>query len=314
VGLCATDLALYSGTYKAPHRLPLCFGHEWSGIVEDVGHTVQDLKPGDRVVGECSLWCGKCDLCSRNKNLCRHIEKFGITTDGAARTQVVVEERFLHRGKPAMDMGVLALAEPLAVAAKGIAAAADNDPEFVSRRILVLGGGMIGIACVAVLRLVYRCQAVALLDPVSARAARAQWFGAVPLVAPNQPYDQAVRGYGELYGRDGYDVVFETTGSEAAFTQALLQLNPAGTVVHFGFLEGASLALKLLVLKGASMIGSIGGSGMFDMIVAMLVEHADVLRNLVTHAFWAGDFPAAFAAAGDRESALKTQIRFSPAS
>src|SRR5215831_10775875 len=132
VGLCATDMALYSGTYKAPHKLPLCFGHEWSGIVEDVGYAVQNLRPGDRVVGECSLWCGKCDRCARNKNLCRSIEKFGITTDGAARTQVIVEERFLHRANSAMDMGVLALAEPLAVAAKGISAAADHDPDFAS--------------------------------------------------------------------------------------------------------------------------------------------------------------------------------------
>ena len=312
VGLCATDMALYSGTYKAPHKLPLCFGHEWSGIVEDVGYAVQNLRPGDRVVGECSLWCGKCDRCARNKNLCRSIEKFGITTDGAARTQVIVEERFLHRANSAMDMGVLALAEPLAVAAKGISAAADHDPDFASRRILVLGGGMIGIACVAVLRLVYRCQAVALLDPIGARAARAHWFGAVSLVAPNQPYDPAPREYGALYGHDGYDVILETTGSVAAFRQALLQLNPAGTVVHFGFLEGTNFSPKQLVLKGARMIGSIGGSEMFDTIVAMLAEHADVLGNLITHTFKAGDFTAAFATAGDRENALKTQITFSP--
>jgi threonine dehydrogenase-like Zn-dependent dehydrogenase len=307
-------MALYSGTYTAPHRLPLCFGHEWSGIVEDVGKCVQEIKPGDLVVGECSLWCGSCDLCARNKNLCRYIEKFGITTDGAARTRVILEERFLHRADSAMDMGVLALAEPLAVAAKGIASSAAGDPEFPSRRILVLGGGMIGIACVAVLRLLSRCQSVTLLDPVPARAKRAQWFGAVPLVASSSPDDQVMRDYGELYGRDGYDVIFETTGSEAAFTQGLTRLNPGGTAVHYGFLERASFSPKLLVLKGARIIGSIGGSEMFDTIVPMLVEHADVLRNLVTHTFRAGDFTAAFAAAVDRESALKTQITFSSAS
>jgi len=314
VGLCATDMALYSGTYKAPHRLPLCFGHEWSGIVEDVGQAVQKLRPGDRVVGECSLWCGKCDLCERNRNLCRHIEKFGITTDGAARTQVLVEERFLHRAGSAMDLGVLALAEPLAVAAKGIASVADSEPDFASRRILVLGGGMIGLACVAVLRFLHHCQTVALLDPIHVRAARAQWFGAVPLGATSGSWDQAVRGYGELYSREGYDVVFETTGSATAFTQALLQLKPAGTIIHFGFLEETSFSPRLLVLKGAKMIGTIGGSGVFETIVPMLAEHAEVLRNLVTQTFPASDFTAAFSAAADRESALKTQITFSLAS
>jgi threonine dehydrogenase-like Zn-dependent dehydrogenase len=92
----------------------------------------------------------------------------------------------------------------------------------------------------------------------------------------------------------------------------LLQLNPAGTVVHFGFLESVRFSPRLLALKGAKMIGSIGGSGTFENVVPMLVRHGDVLGKLITLTCDADDFTAAFASAVDRHSALKTQITFSP--
>lgn len=123
VGICASDMALFAGSYGAPHRRPVCFGHEWSGVVEAAGPQVQNLRPGDHVTGECSLWCGSCDRCRHNRNLCRYIEKFGITVDGAARAQVLLEERHLHRAAPDLDLSVLALAEPLAVCHQGLLAA-----------------------------------------------------------------------------------------------------------------------------------------------------------------------------------------------
>jgi L-iditol 2-dehydrogenase len=113
VGICATDLALYHGRYRAPHQNPVCFGHEWAGVVDAVGEEVEHLRPGDRVTGECSLWCGTCDGCRRNPNLCHQIEKFGITVGGAARGQILIDAKYLHRSVPDLEPAVLALAEPL---------------------------------------------------------------------------------------------------------------------------------------------------------------------------------------------------------
>lgn len=311
LGICATDLSLFSGTYTAPYKLPICFGHEWSGVVEEVGAGVRGLLPGDLVVGECSLSCGHCDLCRRNPNLCRNIQKFGITTDGAARTHVVVQERFLHRAEGALDMGVLALAEPLAVAARGVAAALHGDrPLFDGQRVLVLGGGMIGVACVAVLRLLHHCESVFLFDPIPSRSARAGLFGAQALTRTDVPQGVASNSYSDLYQPNGYDVVFETTGSPVAFAQSLQQLNPGGTVVHFGFLKEVTFAPKVLAIKGAHMVGSIGGSGMFEAVLPLVLEHAATFRELITNRFAADDFDAAFASASDRDGSLKTQLVF----
>ena len=57
------------------------------------------------------------------------------------------------------------------------------------------------------------------------------------------------------------------TLSPAGQKQALADVNPAGTIVHLGFLPEATFSPKLLTLKGARMVGSIGGSGMFETVV-----------------------------------------------
>ena len=61
VGLCGSDLGLYLGTYEGPKNYPLYFGHEWSGIVQSVGPEVTRLRVGDKVTGDCSLYCGTCE-------------------------------------------------------------------------------------------------------------------------------------------------------------------------------------------------------------------------------------------------------------
>jgi threonine dehydrogenase-like Zn-dependent dehydrogenase len=224
---------------------------------------------------------------------------------------VIVEEKFLHRVDSAIDMGVLALAEPLAVAARGVSSAADLvNSTLDGQRVLVLGGGMIGMACVAVLRFLYGCESVTLFDPIPSRSSRARLFGANSLAQSDVPEGVPLKNYADLNHRNGYDMVFETTGSHAAFTQSLEQVNPGGTIVHFGFLEEAMFAPKVLAIKGIRMFGTIGGSGMFQAILPVLIERADLLRCLITNTFAARDVEAAFASASNREASLKTQMVF----
>ncbi|MCD7907498.1 MAG: alcohol dehydrogenase catalytic domain-containing protein, partial [Clostridium sp.] len=116
VGICGSDIHLYKGTYNGPQNYPILFGHEWSGIVEKTGERVTKVKPGDKVTGDCSRYCGHCDHCSQDRNLCRTIEKFGITIDGASAEYIVRDQQYIYRADPSADLEVLALTEPIAVA------------------------------------------------------------------------------------------------------------------------------------------------------------------------------------------------------
>ena len=67
VAACGTDLEIYQGTMfyftSGLAHYPVIPGHEWSGEVLAVGENVHNVRPGDRVVGECTVACGRCEFC-----------------------------------------------------------------------------------------------------------------------------------------------------------------------------------------------------------------------------------------------------------
>ena len=74
-GICGSDLHEYQDGPVVipvkPHPItglmaPITLGHEYSGTVVDLGEGVTDVKIGDRVTGECPLFCGHCYFCTRN--------------------------------------------------------------------------------------------------------------------------------------------------------------------------------------------------------------------------------------------------------
>ncbi|MGK4001876.1 alcohol dehydrogenase catalytic domain-containing protein [Sorangium sp. So ce1036] len=62
--LCGSDLHIYNGHF--PQTRPLVLGHEFMGIVEEVGSDVRKLRPGNRVVVPFAVACGSCFFCERN--------------------------------------------------------------------------------------------------------------------------------------------------------------------------------------------------------------------------------------------------------
>jgi threonine dehydrogenase-like Zn-dependent dehydrogenase len=307
VGICATDLALFNGSYSAPHRTPICFGHEWAGVVEAVGPDVRHLRPGNRVTGECSLWCGACDRCKQNKNLCRRIEKFGITVDGAARDRVLLQERHLHLAPLDLGSDLLALAEPLAVCHQGLVAGGLGQEEHAPQRVLIIGGGMIGQGCALLARRMFGCD-VLLHDLQAARRKRAGDLGIQVLAG--LPVVEQGSDYGRLYEGDLFDLVVETTGAPAAFQQALRLVDPGGSIALLGFTGETAIMPKSLVIKAARLCGSIGGSGSFEAVLPWLAAHQGKARQLISHRYPAAKAEQAFEAARDRQNALKVQVSF----
>src|SRR5271165_602292 len=122
ISLCGSDYRLYDGTYSGPRQYPIRFGHEWAGHVVEIARGSK-FSPGDHVTGDCSMWCGGCDACESDKNLCRRIEKFGITVDGFSTSLRVVREKYLYADHLGLDSKLLALTELFAVARHGIRAA-----------------------------------------------------------------------------------------------------------------------------------------------------------------------------------------------
>ena len=101
VTLCGSDLHYYNHGRNGSILVkePLCLGHEVSGEVEQVGASVQDLKPGDKVAIECGVPCSKCETCQSGRyNLCPQLRFRG---SGAAfpHFQGSLQERVNHPAK-----------------------------------------------------------------------------------------------------------------------------------------------------------------------------------------------------------------------
>ena len=60
-GICGTDVHIYRNEYMSD--FPLIPGHEFGGVVVEVGSDVTDVRVGDRVAVDPNLYCGHCDFC-----------------------------------------------------------------------------------------------------------------------------------------------------------------------------------------------------------------------------------------------------------
>ena len=122
VGVCGTDLELLDGVVDPGYvRYPLVPGHEWSGLIEAVGPGVTALTPGQPVIAEGIIPDRTCAQCARgNTNLCLTYDEIGFTRAGAAADQLLLPAQVVHPLPPGADLAEAALAEPAAVAWRGI--------------------------------------------------------------------------------------------------------------------------------------------------------------------------------------------------
>jgi (R,R)-butanediol dehydrogenase/meso-butanediol dehydrogenase/diacetyl reductase len=125
-GVCGTDASEYAAgpiltPLDRPHpatgvRGPIVLGHEFIGVVEQVGGAVERFEPGDRVAAGAGVWCGTCDWCTRGQtNLCASYWTFGLSADGGLTERIVVPEAMLQPIASQVGDDNAALAQPLAV-------------------------------------------------------------------------------------------------------------------------------------------------------------------------------------------------------
>jgi L-iditol 2-dehydrogenase len=309
VSLCGSDYRLFTGAYGGPKTYPILFGHEWAGVVIDTGAGSR-LPVGASVTGDCSRWCGRCDRCQVDRNLCRHIEKFGITTDGFSARYRLVEDRYLYHDERGLGADLLALTELFAVAAHGIRKVSDDlaaEPEA-----LIVGAGPLGLATALLLRHEYGLRAVHLLesDPGKVEAVRARFPDFDFVAAADSPVDGRELTYGEISAIARYPLVFECCGSAAGLNTGILLAASAGRLVCFGLGRPGPVRTDLVVSKSLTLTGSIGGTGGFPDALDFLARHGQRAARMITHRFPSHRVGEAFETTLEDPSRIKVQIEF----
>lgn len=146
-GICGSDLDRY---FKGKiHNFPQILGHEFSGIVEEIGAAVHSVRSGDKVAVAPLIPCGECENCQKGfPAMCTNYSFIGSREPGAMAEYVVVPEENCVKVPETLDLKEAAMIEPLTVAIHGV----DRLDIRSGDRALVFGAGTIGLLTIAVLK------------------------------------------------------------------------------------------------------------------------------------------------------------------
>jgi 2-desacetyl-2-hydroxyethyl bacteriochlorophyllide A dehydrogenase len=208
--------------------LPYHPGHEVVGVVEATGDQVTAPLPGQRVIVEPTLPCGRCKMCTTERsNLCENLQFFGCGWEqgGMADFFTVPADR-LHPVPDGLDDLTAALIEPLSTPVHAVRLAGD----VAGKTVAVLGAGPIGLLLLAVVR-AYGARRIVVTDMLAAKRERALALGADDVVdaAADDVSEQVRASVGE-----SADVVFDCVAVQSTLTQAIEMASKGGTVVVVG--------------------------------------------------------------------------------
>jgi L-iditol 2-dehydrogenase len=301
VGICGTDLHLFNG--RLADATGLQPGHEVAGTVDAAGEGV-DLATGTAVAVEPLHACGVCFHCrTGSPNRCERRRLFGVSARGGMAEFLTVPASCLHAVPADLDAHVAALAEPMAVAVRGVrlggVAAGD--------RVAVLGAGTIGLVSILAARVAGASEVIA-----TARYPQQRELAKVLGAAHTYPDSSAL-----LAAAGGQvDVIIETVGGHAdTLADAVAIARSGATIVMLGVFDGAPaipglpFSQKELTLVGSNCYGRERALGDFALATRLVGEHRTRLAALVTHRYALDEIAAAYATASDKKSgAVKVQI------
>lgn len=242
-GVCGSDLHIYEGDQGSTQTVPpLIQGHEFSGVVAEVGSAVTNCRVGDRVCVDPADNCGECYYCASGMmSHCDHMRAIGTNVNGAFAQFCKVKSRLIHHLADDVTFIEGAMAEPLACCING----ADRSDIKVGDNVVIYGGGMIGLLMLQLAQL-KGASRVALVEPVENKRAMAERLGASFTI---NPIEQNVKEALKEKGMDHVQVVIECCGIRSTSQEAIEIADRQGTVVLFAVTAvDAAMDLKTYVL------------------------------------------------------------------
>ena len=296
-GICGTDLHVYRGEFHARVTYPAILGHEFGGIVQEVGRNVEGLKVGDRVVVDPIISCHRCPAClSGHLNACRTLRLLGIDLDGGFGQYVAVPADRIYPLPDEIPMAHVPMVEMYGLGHHVLQRGQVQPGESVA----ILGAGKLGLAVLDVL-----CHSanpaltiVTDLQPFRLETARKLGADYAIHIAQEDPLERVL----EVTQGVGVDCVIEAVGhyhtvegQEAPLAQAVKMIRNGGRIVTAGLGEQLSAVhFKTLVIKEAQIIASRVTLGEFPRALRLMSRGLLHPELLITHRLPLRDVTAAF--------------------
>jgi L-iditol 2-dehydrogenase len=310
-GICGTDLHIYHDEF--PYWPPVILGHEFSGVIRDVGEGVSGWKPGDRVVGEPhTMACGTCYLCrTGNRQICAEKRSPGWGIDGAfAPLLRFPDPALLHRIPESLPFTAAALVEPLAnVVTDVVLPRAITAGDVVA----VAGPGPIGIMAALVAKHAGAASVIMLGtdEDEELRLSLCREMRGIDHVV-NVQRDDPARAAAAASGGRGCDVFIEASGAPAALATGAAIIRKLGTVVAIGLTgrQKVEFPYDAFMMKSVRYLFNVSTRyEAWDRSIRMLEAGVIPHEKLITHRGPVEQWESMFAALLGRK-ALKGMFEF----
>jgi threonine dehydrogenase-like Zn-dependent dehydrogenase len=249
--VCGSDLWPYRGIEPVSGPAPM--GHEYVGVVEEIGSDVRTIKPGQFVVGSFFASDNTCEICQAGyQSRCVHAELIGAIGTQAEYARIPLADGTLVAtpGMPSDDLVPRLLAASDVLGTGWFAAVAANVQP--GKTVAVVGDGAVGLLAVLAARQLGAEQIIA-MSRHEPRQKLAAGFGATDIVAERG--DDGVASIKDLTGGLGAHCVIEAVGTQESMMQAIRATRPGGHVGYVGVSHGVELPGEELFFSAVHLHG-----------------------------------------------------------
>ena len=278
-GICGTDIHVIRGEF-APTRYPIVPGHEFCGEVVAIGGEVRNIKIGDFVAVDPSLFCGRCRQCRAGRfNLCENWNAIGVgSADGASAEFVAVPSANAFPLPSDLPRHYGALVEPLSCAVHGL----DMVDVKVAEDYLIYGAGTMGLLLAQLAK--------------DAGASRVEMVERNPKrheLALRLAADRVAVSADELDRPQGWDVVIDATGVVPAIEDGIRRVARGGTFLMFGVANAdatATFSPFRVYNDEIKIIGSMAVLHSFERALSLLAKGVVDCEAMITNRFKLDDY------------------------
>ena len=291
--ICGTDVHIYNWDEWAQKTIktPMVAGHEFAGVIADMGDGVKGLKVDDVVSAEGHVVCNRCRNClGGRKHLCPNTIGIGVNRDGAFAEYVSVPAENVFRPTQDISTDLLACFDPF-----GNAVHTALSFDMLGEDVLITGAGPIGImAAMVAVHAGARNVVITDLNDYRLNLVREVVPKAIPLNVGKEKISKDFLD--RLCIFEGFDVGLEMSGSPQAFSDMLKFMINGGKIAMLAIMpSGSGIDWNLVVFKGLQIKG-IYGREIFETWYkgSMMVQSGLPLEKIITHHYHYTDFQKGF--------------------
>ena len=304
-GICGTDLHIFDGTNTGLVKPGTVLGHEFAGIIVEIGKKVKGFEKGERVAVEPNLYCGHCYYCrTARKHFCENWSAIGLSRDGGFQEYCAIPASAAYTFPETIDFQTAALFEPLSCVLHGL----ERSKLKAGESVLLQGAGGIGQLFLKVLSQMGLSNII-VSDIDTEKLAQAKSNGATHII--NVKQKNLTQDVQEVTDGYGVNVMIDAAGLTSTIADAMTLVENAGRVLIFGVpneTQKAEIIPYQIYKKEIEIIGSYTNPYSNEASIKLLQKLS--IKDIVTHTIPLENLVEQGIEAIGKNGVLKVQVKF----